>query len=113
MIYESEWLIFVGMIVYSVTVSVELSEVDRWLDWMQAIHIPAVIQTGFFTSYRVCVLLEPISETESKTFNIQYTAENKENYLAYLAGPAPGLQKEHLDHFPKGVYVFRTLLETI
>ena len=36
------------MIIYNVTVNVENSIVEDWIEWMQDVHIPQVIGTGCF-----------------------------------------------------------------
>ncbi len=37
------------MIIYNVTVKIDNDVVAEWLNWMQTVHIPDVMQTGYFT----------------------------------------------------------------
>ena len=46
------------MIIYNVTVSlVDQSIHQDWLKWMKEIHIPEVMDTGFFLDNKICRLL--------------------------------------------------------
>ena len=37
-----------GKIIYNVTVNIDDSVHDEWLEWMQTQHIPDVMSTGYF-----------------------------------------------------------------
>ncbi|MEQ9302638.1 MAG: DUF4286 family protein, partial [Marinoscillum sp.] len=37
------------MILYNITVNVQEGVQEDWLNWMKAVHIPEVMQTGCFT----------------------------------------------------------------
>lgn len=50
------------MIIYRVTVSVDADIESDWFSWMRDTHIPDVMRTGFFQTYRVHKLLEPASD---------------------------------------------------
>jgi hypothetical protein len=50
------------MLLYNVTVNVELGVHAEWLAWMKAVHIPEVMATGIFKSHRICNLLLPKPE---------------------------------------------------
>jgi hypothetical protein len=45
------------MIVYNVTVKVDLAVAEDWLAWMKTEHIPEVLATGMFISYRMLRIL--------------------------------------------------------
>ena len=38
------------MIIYNITANVSLEIVDKWLEWMQEVHIPHVMKTNMFVS---------------------------------------------------------------
>ena len=46
------------MLIYNVTIQVEQSVAADWLEWMQQVHIPEVLQSGLFTSHQLCRLLD-------------------------------------------------------
>ncbi len=88
------------MIIYNVTVSVDYSADDEWLDWMKAIHIPEVMATGKFID---CKLSKILAEEEGgKSYSIQYQKND-----------APRLQQKHNEKFGGKTHAFRTLLEVI
>ncbi len=45
------------MILYNVTVNIDNSVREDWLEWMQLIHIPEVMATGFFVSNQIARLI--------------------------------------------------------
>ncbi|MEN9600367.1 MAG: hypothetical protein RL596_2691 [Bacteroidota bacterium] len=57
------------MLVYNVTTKVSSAIHHDWLAWMQKIHIPAVMQTGCFTEYKILRLLD-IDDSEGPTYAI-------------------------------------------
>jgi len=99
------------MILYNVTVKVE-KEIERdWLDWMQQVHIPDVMQTGLFSEYRLNRILH--EEPDGATFAIQYLCANLEAFQQYQREHAQRLQKEHAQRYENRYVAFRTLMEVI
>ena len=98
------------MYIYNITVTVEDSIHAEWLKWMQQIHIPDVMGTGFFTENKICKLLT--EETEI-TYAIQYTFKKMDDLHAYQKEHAPQLQKEHSEKFKNKFAAFRTILEIV
>ena len=99
------------MIMYNVTVMVEESLSNDWLDWMNQTHIPDVMATGFFTSSKVCRVLA--HEEGGVTYAIQYVVKNRQAYDEYQALHAPQLQAQHAERFGAQTAAFRTLLEIL
>mgnify|MGYP006309170489 CR=1 FL=1 len=100
------------MIIYSVTVKVDLSIHDEWFSWMQEKHIPDVINTGYFTKYKMFRLMEEQQE-DGITYTIQYWAESFSDIQNYTKNAAPALQKEHTDKYKGHFVAFRTLLRSV
>jgi len=99
------------MIIYNVTVSVDYSADEEWLDWMKAIHIPEVMATGKFID---CKLSKILAEEEGgKSYSIQYLCESKDTLEVYQKNDAPRLQQKHNEKFGGKTHAFRTLLEVI
>jgi hypothetical protein len=40
------------VIIYSVTVSIEQDSSAEWLEWMTSVHIPDVMNAGYFAASR-------------------------------------------------------------
>lgn len=100
------------MYIYNVTLKVEISRADEWLTWMREIHIPEVMETGYFTGYRINRLLED-GDLDGITFVLQYECEKIDDFLAYKQTSAPELQRKHIEKFGADVVAFRTLMEVI
>ena len=102
------------MIIYSVTVNINKSVEDDWLRWMKEKHIPDVMNTGCFVSYRITRLLSPESyDPDSTTYNIQYTLESLGKLREYQHLYAPPLQKEHEERYAGKFHAFRTILKEV
>jgi len=98
------------MLIYNITVGVDKSIEQEWLSWMKAIHIPNVMKTGKFISYRVLKVITH-DEPDSASYAIQYNAVNLEVLQQYLDLDAPGLRKEVQDKFGDKQVSYRTILE--
>ncbi|MFP5080568.1 DUF4286 family protein [Pedobacter sp. JCM 36344] len=99
------------MLLYNVTLIIEDAVSEKWLEWMQEIHIPKVMETGMFVSSRLLKVID--SPNEGVTFCAQYVAENLENYNTYQDKYAPSLQADLNDEFANQFVAFRTLMEYI
>ena len=97
------------MIIYNVTVSLDPSIHDDWLKWIKQVHIPDVMNTGFFSSNKIYRLLVD----DELTYAIQYTCESQEKLEEYQKNHAPELQKEHSRRYKGKFGAFRTLLEIV
>lgn len=100
------------MYIYNVTVSVDNEIQSDWLSWMSEEHIPEVMDTGYFTGFKIFkVLLN--QEPGSTSFSIQYSFKEMKNLQLYQANHAPNLQKKHSERYKDKCIAFRTVLETI
>ncbi len=100
------------MILYNVTVKIDLSVAEAWLQWMQEDHIPAVMATGMFLNSRMSHLLLQ-DESDGITYSIQYECADLATLQKYQAQHAPQLQKDHTDRFAPHFVAFRTVLEVL
>ncbi|MEM1003167.1 MAG: DUF4286 family protein [Bacteroidota bacterium] len=99
------------MIIYNVTVNVDHSIEDQWLDWIK-IHIPKVLATGKFKEAKLTkVLIE--EELGGTTYSIQFRAISKDSLKDYYLNYANALRKEGLELFGEKTLSFRTELEII
>jgi hypothetical protein len=99
-------------IIYNVTVKVEAAIAEQWLQWMLDIHIPEVLQTGCFESYRVVRLLE-IDDSEGPTYAIQYNAISKALYNRYINNFASQLRQKTFDQWGQRFIAFRSVMQVV
>jgi hypothetical protein len=99
------------MIVYNVTVSIDPSVENDWLEWMRSTHIPDVMATGHFRDSKLCRVNG--EEQGGLTYAITYTALSQADYDAYQKTHAPRLQRDHALRYDGRFAAFRTLLTII
>lgn len=98
------------MIIYNVTINIDDSVRDQWLEWMQEKHIPEILATGKFVKAKLVKVLI-VEEMGGSTYSVQYFAENKENLEAYYNDHAPAFREEGHRLFGDKMLAFRTELE--
>ena len=99
------------MIIYNVTVKIEMESHEEWLKWMRDKHIPDVMKTGCFLRNRVHKVL--VDDTDGVNYAIQYECESMEKLQEYQENHAPALQREHTERYKDRFVAFRTLLEVV
>lgn len=100
------------MLVYNVSIVVDESVLDEWIEWMSKKHIPSVMNTKCFSKSAMYRVVSP--ETgEGETFVIQYYAHSVEEYERYQIEHAAILQAEHKEKFGGKFTAFRTLMEEV
>ncbi|WP_250435587.1 DUF4286 family protein [Hanstruepera flava] len=100
------------MIIYNVTVNIDDSVHDQWLEWMKTEHIPQVLATGKFKEARLTkVLVE--EEQGGTTYSTQFRAFSREALDDYYNNYADALRNESLKKFADKMLAFRTELEII
>jgi hypothetical protein len=100
------------MIIYNVTIKLDESIHQQWLNWLQDIHIPDVIATGCFTKATILRLLE-IDDSEGPTYAIQYFAESKANYNRYIEKLAPEMRQRSFDKWGNSFIAFRSVMQVV
>jgi hypothetical protein len=98
-------------IIYNVTVNIDDSVHDEWLQWMKEKHIPDVMATGYFLENKICRIL--VNEESGTSYSIQYTCASMDDLKEYQQKHAPALQKEHSEKYKDKFVAFRTLLEIL
>jgi len=100
------------MLIYNVTVNIEESVHEPWLDWMRDRHIPDMLATGKFSHAKmVRVLVE--EEMGGITYSIQYTVQDRKTLEAYFTEDADRLREAVQRSFPNKFVAFRTELEVV
>ena len=100
------------MFIYNVTVNVDNSVADEWLEWMIASHIPDVLKTGCFTENKILRVLAD-EDSGGKTFSIQYYCTDMKTFEYYEKNFAPALRQDVLKKYKDKFVAFRTMLEVV
>lgn len=98
--------------VYNVTVKISSDVRANWVEWMSAVHIPEVMASACFKSYRF-LHLEGYDDEEGFTYAIQYTCPSQELLDIYNREHAPELQRKHKELYEGKFVAFRTILDII
>lgn len=99
-------------LIYNVTVKISPDIKEIWVAWMEFEHIPEVMATACFKSYRF-LHLEGYDDDEGITYAIQYTCPTSELFDIYQKEHAPMLQKKHQAQFEGKFVAFRTILTLV
>jgi hypothetical protein len=100
------------MIIYNVTIKVDEAIAEPWLKWLLDEHIPDVMSTGCFSSFRVVRLIE-VDETEGPTYAVQYNAETKSDYNRYIELHAPEMRRRSYDKWGDRFIAFRSVMQVV
>ena len=100
------------MIIYNVTLNIDNTIHQKWLEWMKDKHIPKVLGTGKFKKAVFSQVMVD-DDGESKTYSVQYFAESRETLDSYYTHEAPALRQEGLELFSDKMLAFRTELEVV
>lgn len=99
------------MILYNVTLSIDESTHQEWLQWMREVHIPQVLATGCFLESRISRIQG--EEEGGVTFSVMYLSPSQEKYDEYQRDHAPALQADHAQRYNGRFAAFRTVLNVI
>lgn len=100
------------MIIYNVTVKVDNSIGDAWLQWLKDEHIPEVVGTGCFTHAVILQLIE-VDNSDGPTYAIQYHAPSKGLYNIYIEQHAPRMRQKGIDKWGDRFVAFRSVLQVV
>ena len=99
------------MILYNVTINIDDSVHEEWLEWMKNVHIPDVLATELFIENKIFKILT--EEGNENTYSIQYFLRSMEDYEKYKNEYAKKLQDEHTNKYKDKFVAFRTLMEMV
>jgi Domain of unknown function (DUF4286) len=102
----------IKMIIYNVTASVDIDVHEAWLAYMRLTHVPDVMSTGMFVSYRLTKMLAHEHE-DMEIYAIQYLCKDLETLQKYQAEFAPALQADVKRLYDGKFTVFRSYLEVL
>ncbi len=99
------------MYIYNVTINIEENIHEKWLAWLKAEHIPAMLATGKFAK---ALLTRVIVEEEmgGLTYSVQYTTDSKATLQKYYDEDAEFMRAQSKPFVGQFV-AFRTELEVV
>ncbi|MEQ1586857.1 MAG: DUF4286 family protein [Cyclobacteriaceae bacterium] len=100
------------MLLYNVTFGIDKQIEVEWIAWMKANYIPAIMETGLFSDYKMYKVLTHEDET-SVSYSVQCFSGSIEQVLKYLNEFAPSLVEAHRIRFKDQHVAFNTLLDEI
>ncbi|MEO6718731.1 MAG: DUF4286 family protein [Ferruginibacter sp.] len=100
------------MIIYNVTIKVDISIQDEWLTWLKEEHVPLVLSTGCFTGATISRLLE-VDDVEGPTYTIQYHAESKALYNRFIENYATDMRQKSFDRWGNRFIAFRSVMQVV
>ena len=92
------------MLIYTVHVQIQPQRAVEWVTWMQEVHIPDVMATGFFKSFE-------FTPRGNEEYRVTYYCESRDLYEQYRTGPAMELQNQHKIKFQGDFEARRELTE--
>jgi hypothetical protein len=99
------------MIIFNDTVIVDEAVHEKWLNWAKEVHIPAVMATGYFQSYKILNVID--SPNEGVTYCVQYYADNIDHFNLFYNRHFHQLQAIHNQEFENQFVIFNTLMKTV
>ena len=100
------------MIIYNVTIKVDKTIAEEWLNWLKDEHITDVTGTGCFTNARIMRLLE-VDESEGPTFAVQYFAESKALYNRYIEKYAGVMRQKSFEKWGDKFIALRSVMQVV
>jgi hypothetical protein len=98
------------MLLYNVTITIDLDIHEDWVRWMRETHIPDVMSTGMFVSYRMSRLVGH-EHVDSEIYTVQYLVKDMAHLMRYQEEFAPELQRQHRERYEGKFAAFRTVME--
>ena len=99
------------MIVYNETIIVEDASYDAWITYMREEHIPAVMATGYFDSYKILNVID--SPNEGVTTCVQYNTDSEARFAKFYNEHLHPLHTKHHELYENKYVLYSSLMETI
>jgi hypothetical protein len=99
------------MFIYNVTVNIDESVHEEWIEWMKKVHVPDVMNTGCFVENKIVKVLY-VNDT-GHTYSFQYSFKQMQDIERYQKEFAPALQADVKKKYGDKFTAFRTLLEVV
>ena len=99
------------MIVYNETIIVEEASYDNWIAYMRQVHIPEVMATGHFDSFKILNVID--SPNEGVTTCVQYNTDSEERFAKFYNQHLHPLHAAHHELYENKYVLYSSLMETI
>ena len=100
------------MLLYNVTITVDIDVHEEWARWVRQSHIPDVMATGMFVSYRMSRLMGH-EHTDAEIYTMQYLVKDMAYLRRYQEEFAPELQRQHKERYDGKFAAFRTVMDRL
>lgn len=98
------------MVIYNVTIKVDNTIAEEWVQWMKTEHMQELQDTGLFFDARLYRLLEQ-DEAEGVTYVAQYFCNTINEYNEYISKHATTMRDKGFARFGNKFIAFRTIME--
>ncbi len=99
------------MFIYNITVLIEETIEQKWLNYVQTEMIPNVLDTGFFKSGKLLHVTD--SPNEGLTFCLQFATNAISSLQSYQNLYAPQIESAHQLAFPNQLVTFSSTMKLI
>ncbi|MEO7522639.1 MAG: DUF4286 family protein [Ferruginibacter sp.] len=100
------------MIIYNVTIKIQESIHQAWIQWLKEEHLPEVLATNCFIRSTILRLLD-IDDSEGPTYAIQYFAEDRSAYERYVENFSGIMRQMSFDKWGNQFIAFRSVMEVL
>jgi len=100
------------MVLYNVTIKIDKTVADEWVQWMKHEHMPELMQTGLFVDSKLFRLLD-VEDDDGVTYAAQYFCKNLEDYNSYIDNHAMVMREKGFARFGNKFVAFRTIMESV
>lgn len=98
------------MLLYNITVAIDVVEESRWVPWMKGELIPFMAASGLIKESRLYKVVTH-DDPQTASYCIQYLFESSQDLSRYVSEYAPIFIQQLKTIFPDRHAVFQTLLE--
>lgn len=100
------------MVIYNITYSVPRNKEKDWLTWMQKVHVPEIMEQGYYLKFQLVQLLE-VHDEDSTAFAIQFYAESKEKHMEFIDQHQAAFKLKSSKEWGEEVLSFGTLMQIV
>ena len=99
-------------ILYNVTILIDHAYHNEWYKWMVNIHLPEMMSTGFFESFKMSKILG-VDEEQGVNYAVQYISRSVHDFIEYRDHHAKKMQEKHQKKFASKYVAVRTVMEIV
>ena len=99
-------------LLFNMTINIDHDAHDRWISWMTRQHIPAIMNTRCFESWKISRVLGA-DESTGVNYAIQFVVPSAEKFNEFRENQMSKLQEVHSQEFGNKYVSFMTLLQTV